>query len=321
MNQQPAQAPADAPAANPFAAGAAFIEGAYVPVAEARIPLLDWGFLKSDVTYDVVGVWDGRFFRLDDHLDRFFRSIEALRLTCPHDREGVARILHGCLALSRIRDAYVEMIMTRGLAATGSRNPLDCDNRFYALAIPYVWIVPPERHDAGLNLVISSVQRIAPESVDPTVKNFHWGDLVRGLLEAYDAGGDTAVLVDREGNVTEGPGFNLFALTGGRLVTPAAGVLQGITRKTVAELAASLQVPVAFEPLPAAALTGAEEAFISSTAGGVMPVTRIDGKPLGDGRPGPLGRRIKELYWAAHADPRYTTPVDYEAPTTAPQAG
>ena len=314
MNEQQASMPPDSPAANPFAAGAAFVEGAYVPVAEARIPLLDWGFLKSDVTYDVVGVWDGRFFRLDDHLDRFFQSMTALRLTCPHDRAGVAEILRGCLRHSGIRNAYVEMITTRGLAASGSRNPSDCENRFYAFAIPYVWIVPPERHGAGLNLVISSVQRIAPESVDPRVKNFHWGDLVRGLFEAYEAGGDTAVLVDRDGNVTEGPGFNLFALVGGRLVTPAAGVLQGVTRKTVVELAATLQVPVAFEPLPAADLARAEEAFISSTAGGVMPVTRVNGRPLGDGTPGALGERIKELYWAAHSDPKYTTPVDYETP-------
>ena len=306
--------PEQAPAAHPFAEGAAFVEGRYLPIAEARVPLLDWGFLKSDVTYDVVGVWDGRFFRLEDHLDRFFRSMERLRLVCPHDREGVAEILHGCLRLSGIRDAYVEMITTRGLAARGSRDPRDCDNRFYAFAIPYVWIVPPERHAAGLDLTVSKVRRIPPDSVDPTVKNFHWGDLMRGLFEAYERGADSVVLDDGAGNVTEGPGFNLFARIDGRLVTPAAGVLPGITRRTVVELADSLRIPVFIETLPAADLLRAEEVFITSTAGGVMPVSRLNGEPVGDGRPGVLSLRIKELYWAVHRDPRYTTAVDYEAP-------
>ncbi|MFQ6018780.1 MAG: aminotransferase class IV [Kiloniellaceae bacterium] len=302
------------PADNPFAAGAAFVDGRYMPVGEARIPLLDWGFLKSDVTYDVVGVWRGRFFRLDDHLDRFFRSMERLRLTCPQGRADVAAVLHECLRLSRIRDAYVEMITTRGPAPPGSRDPRDCDNRFYAFAIPYLWIVPPDRQSAGIKLVVSSVQRIPPESIDPRTKNFHWGDLTRGLFEAYERGGESVVLVDREGNVTEGPGFNLFALIDGRLITPGAGVLEGITRKTVVELARSLQIPVALQALPAARLGRAEEIFICSTAGGVMPVSHLDGQAVGPGAPGPLTLRIKGLYWAAHADPEYTTPVAYDAP-------
>ncbi len=305
---------AEQPMPNPFAEGAAFVEGRYLPVGEARVPLLDWGFIKSDVTYDVVGVWGGRFFRLDDHLDRFYRSMERLHLTCPYDRRGVTAALVGCLRRSGIRDAYVEMITTRGLAASGSRDPRDCRNRFYALAIPYVWIVPPERLAVGLDLTVSTVRRIPPDSVDPTVKNFHWGDLVRGLFEAYERGGDTVVLGDGAGNVTEGPGFNLFARIGGRLVTPAAGVLEGITRKTVVELAGSLQVPVAFELLPAESLARAEEVFVCSTAGGVMPVTRLKGRPVGDGKPAALTLRIKDLYWAAHADPAYTTPIDYDAP-------
>ena len=104
-----------------FAAGAAFIEGDYVPVGEARLPLLDWGFIKSDCTYDVVGVWGGRFFRLDDHLDRFHASMARLHLTCPHGRDEIAAILHDCVRLAGLREAYVEMITTRGLAPAGSR--------------------------------------------------------------------------------------------------------------------------------------------------------------------------------------------------------
>jgi len=294
-----------------FAAGAAFIEGEYLPVGEARLPLLDWGFIKSDCTYDVVGVWGGRFFRLDDHVERFHASMERLHLVCPYGRDEIAAVLHDCVRLAGLRESYVEMITTRGLAPAGSRDPRDCENRFYALAIPYVWMVTPERQKVGIHLTVSSVQRIPPESLDPRVKNFQWGDMVAGLFEAYGKGGETTVLIDRDANVTEGPGFNLFALIDGRLQTPQRGVLEGITRKTVVELAEAAGWPVEFVALPAADLARAAEVFLTSTAGGVMPVARIDGRPVGVGRPGPVTQRIRELYWAAHEDPKYTTPVNY----------
>ena len=117
------------PVESRFAEGAAFVEGDYVPVGEARLPLLDWGFLKSDCTYDVVGVWGGRFFRLEDHLDRFHASMARLRLVCPYAREEIAAVLHDCVRLAGLRDAYVEMITTRGLAPSGSRDPRDCESR------------------------------------------------------------------------------------------------------------------------------------------------------------------------------------------------
>jgi branched-chain amino acid aminotransferase len=286
-----------APGANPYTVG------------EARLPLQDWGFIRSDVTYDVVAVWHGRFFRLEDHLDRFFRGIDKLRMQCPYDRAEVTEILKRCVRLAGLSEAYVEMILTRGLPPAGSRDPRQCQNRFYAFAVPYIWIATPEKQEQGLNLVVSSVPRIAPESVDPTVKNFHWGDMVQALFEAYDRGGETAVLSDGAGNVTEGPGFNLFAWRDGRLITPARGVLMGITRKTVLELAERLNAKVEVGSLSEAELRRADEIFLSSTAGGVMPVTRLDGEPVGDGTPGPFTRRIRELYWQAHDDPAWTTPV------------
>ena len=292
--------------------GIAFIEGEYLPIAEARIPITDWGFLRSDVTYDVVAVWRGGFFRLEDHLDRFFRSIEKLHMHSPHDRAEVASILTECVRRSGLRESYVEMILTRGTPPVGSRDPRECENRFYALSIPYVWIAPWEKQEQGTHLTISSVPRISPESVDPTVKNFHWGDMVQGLFEAFERGGETAVLTDGQGNLTEGPGFNLFASIGGRLVTPASGVLQGITRKTVIELAETLNVKIDVGILAEDELRQADEIFISSTAGGVMTVSRLDNVPVGDGSPGPLALRLRQMYWDAHESGKYVTPIDYQ---------
>jgi len=297
-----------------FAEGTAFIDGEYVPVREARIPILDYGFLRSDATYDVAHVWKGYVFRLADHLDRFERNVAALRMRLPLSRDAVRGVLMECVRRSGLRDAFVHMTCTRGLPARGSRDPRKCENRFYAFAIPFVWIATEEQRARGLHLHISSIQRIPRASVDPTVKNFHWIDLTRGLFEAYDSGAEVEVLVDGEGNVTEGPGFNLFVASGGRLATPAAGVLDGMTRRTVFDLCRDINLGVDAENIPVERVRRGDEVFITSTAGGIMPVTKIDGVPLGDGKPGPLTKQLHDLYWSRKAAGWLGTAIDYDEP-------
>ena len=291
--------------------GAAFINDQYVPIAEASLPVLDWGFLHSDAPYDVAHVWRGRFFRIDEYLDRFERSMKSLRMSVPYSREQIREVMFELVRRSGLRDAYVEIICTRGMPAPGSRDPRTCTNRFMAFAIPFVWIADEELRAQGLNLLVSQYQRIAPESIDPRIKNYHWLDMVMGLFEAYDAGADSAVLVDAVGNLVEGPGFNVFVRRGERVITPERGVLEGVTRATVLELLAAENVQVSTELLPAATARAADEVFITSTAGGVMPVTRIAGQTVGDGLPGALTTRLNQAYWALHDDPDYTIAVDY----------
>lgn len=290
--------------------GTAFVDGAYGPMSTARISVLDWGFLRSDATYDVVHVWQRQFFRLDRHLDRFIASVEKLRMSLPYDRNELTAILTECVRRSGLDDAYVEMICTRGHSPTFSRDPRDAVNRFIAFAIPFSWVANPEQRARGLHLAISRVQRIPPESIDPTVKNYHWLDLVAGLFEAYDRGAENVVLVDAAGNVAEGPGFNLFVVKDGVVATPARGVLEGITRQTALELCAEANIPTELRSVDAAAIHEADEIFITSTAGGIMPVSRVDDLPVGEGRPGPLTGRLVELYWQKHQDPTWSTPVD-----------
>jgi branched-chain amino acid aminotransferase len=213
--------------------------------------------------------------------------------------------------LSGLRDAYAEVICTRGIPKPGSRDPRDCENRFYAFVVPFIWIADPEKQERGLHAVIGSKQRIAPESVDPTVKNYHWLDLETGLLESYERGGETVILVDAKDNVVEGPGFNVFAVANGTIYTPDRGVLEGITRKTIIELAAEHGIQLAARPVPADGLRQADEVFLSSTAGGVIPVTMVDGEAVGNGEPGLLTRQLREAYWELHNDPRFSLPVHY----------
>lgn len=299
---------------NPFAQGCAWIEGDYVPIMQARIPILDFGFTRSDVTYDVVAVWNGKFFRLEDHMDRFERSYTRLRMNPKITRTEIREILFECVRRSSLHNAYVDMIMSRGVAKPSVRDPRMFSNRFYAYAIPYIWIVKPEDQAVGIHLVISKdTIRIPANAVDPKVKNFHWGDLTRGLFEAYDRSGYTAVLLDGDGNVTEGPGFNIFAYHKRRLLTPASGVLEGITRKTVLQLAEEQGIVTSLEMFGAGLLQEADEIFITSTAGGVMPVTILDGKPVGNGKPGATTMLLRKRYWEAHEEERWTSAVDYSA--------
>ena len=295
-----------------YADGAAFVEGRFVPVAEARVPILDWGFLRSDATYDVAHVWRGSFFRLEDHLDRFERGMERLRMQPPYDRGEIRDVLVECVRLSGLRDAYAEIICTRGVPPPGSRDPRDCENNFFAFVVPFVWIADPDKQVRGLHAAIARVQRIQPESVDPTVKNYHWLDLELGLYEAYERGGETVILVDGDENVLEGPGFNVFVVKDGGVLTPSRGILEGITRKSAIELAAELGIPLETRPVPADEVRAADEVFLTSTAGGVIPITTVDGRPVGTGEPGPVTLRLREAYWRLHQDPRFTLPVPYD---------
>ena len=292
--------------------GAAFIDGEVVPIAEARIPILDWGFLRSDCTYDVVHVWNGRFFRLDHHLDRFEKSAAGLRLTNPYEREQVVAILMRLVRATGLREAYVEVILTRGMPPKGSRDPRRCENRFYAFVIPFVWIATEEMRERGIHLHVSEVLRIPPQSVDPAIKNFHWGDLMRGVFESYEQGCDLPVLVDQDGNIAEGPGFNVFAVKEGRVTTPEGTCLLGISRQTALDLLAEQNVERVIGPISPGELEAADEVFITSTAGGILPVTRIDHRPVGDGHPGPVSTRLRNLYWQRHDEGWQGTPIDYD---------
>jgi branched-chain amino acid aminotransferase len=294
--------------------GCAYVDGHFVPPEDAKVSIFDWGFLHSDATYDVASVWQGKFFRLGDHLDRFFASMDRLRLNPGKTRDEVRAVVHECVRRSGLRDAYVEVLCTRGQPQPGSRDPRTCTNRFMAFAIPFVWIADPAKQARGINLVVSSVQRIAPQSIDPRIKNYHWLDMVMALFEAYERGGESALLVNAQGDVAEGPGFNVFAVVDGVLVTPDAGVLEGISRRTMIEIAQARSIPLRIGPLPVIELKRASEVFLSSTGGGAIGVSQIDGVAVGGraaGDFGPVTRTLQAAYWALHDDPRHSEPVRY----------
>jgi branched-chain amino acid aminotransferase len=294
-----------------WSAGAAYVKGRFVPIAEAAIPVTDWGYRRSDVTYDVVGVWNGAFFRLDDHMRRFQASMQALRLAPAETEVDMRRILTECARRLGRREAYVAMDCLRGAPRPGlPRHPANCTNHFLAFAVPWVWVIPEDIQARGAHVVIAETPRIPEVCVDPRVKNFHWGDLTRGQFEAGDRGADTCILLDLEGRVTEGPGFNVFMVTDGVVASPDRGALEGITRMSVYELCGDMGIRSEIRPITADEMRNADEVFLATTAGGIMPASRIDGRIMGNDRPGPISARLREAFWKRRAEGWHATPIE-----------
>lgn len=298
---------------NPLSKGVAWVEGKLVPFSEARIPLRDQGFLHGDLTYDVPSVWDGRFFRLEDHIARLEASCKKMRMKLPLGKEEVTRVLVEMVAKSGLRDAFVEIIVTRGFTAVReNKTSEDTSNHLYMFILPYVWVMDPEiQRTGGSSIIARTVRRTPPGSFDPTIKNLQWGDLTRGMFEARDRGADYPFLTDGDANLTEGSGFNIVLAKDGILYTPDRGVLHGITRKSVIDAANANGIEIRTETLSTELAYTCDELFMCTTAGGIMPITSLDGKPVNDGKVGPITKKIWDGYWAMHYDDTYSFGINY----------
>jgi branched-chain amino acid aminotransferase len=295
-----------------FVGGAAYVDGRFVPLAEATLSVMDWGYRRSDATYDVASVWKGSFFRLDEHVARFRRSIGSLRMAPAESDEEIKQIATSCVRLAQLREAYVGMDCLRGRPRQGMpSHPAYARNYIIVFARPFVWLIAPEVQERGAHLIVADVPRIPDNSVDPRVKNFHWGDLTRALFEAHDRGADGAILLDYHGFVTEGPGYNVFVVKRGTVMVSDHGALEGITRRTVIELCEELGIPCEVRSIRIGELRAADEIFLSTTAGGVMPVARLDDRVLGNDAPGPISELLRDTFWRKRESGWHGTPIDY----------
>jgi branched-chain amino acid aminotransferase len=304
--------------------GSAFIGGKFVSIDDAGVPITDLGFTQSDGAYDVVSASKGLIFRLDDHLDRFASSCEKFRLENPYSRIQTIEILKGMVKLAGFSDAYIYWAVTRGPMPDGVDriNSKTYKNRFYGFVVPYVYIADDDLRAKGLSLMVSrKYVRIPAKSVDPTAKNMHWMDLKLSMFEAHDNGHDWSVLCDADGYLAESPGANIFFFKQGSLYTPESGCLEGITRKTAMELATELGIPVETGRFHLDELVKADEAFITSTGGGILPIDTVDGHTLRGGSTGAgqLTTKMHNLYWTKRWDGWLGTPVDYDNPIVADQ--
>ena len=297
-----------------YADGSAFTQGRIRPINDGMVPIQDMGFIHADAAYDVVSASGGYVFRLEDHLRRFKASCAKFRLENPYSDDETTDILVSCVKKAGLKDAYIWWAVTRGRAPKVRTNSA-FDFQFYAFVTPYSFIFGDDARRRGVHINLSaSYERISPRAVDPTAKNFHWMDMKLSLLDAHEEGAEWSVLANAEGNLTEAPGCNVFLIKDGVIRTPATGCLEGITRQTVMDLAAELKVPLEVTDIPAAELAQADEAFLTSTAGGIMPVSIVDHVALG-GRngPGEITIEMHNLYWTKRWDGWLGTPIEYSA--------
>ena len=299
---------------NDLSLGAAWMKGTVIPISQATIPVNDWGLVHSDITYDVVPVIDGAFFRFDEYLARFLSSMENLHLDPGMSKRDIQTALHQMVSKSSLRDSYVAMVCSRGKPKiAGSRDPRDCDNHFFAWCVPYVHVIKPDVVEQGATAWIAqNAYRIPENSVNPRVKNYHWGDFTQGIFEAKDKNYETVILLDYDGNVTEGPGFNVFAVKDKVLITPDRGVLACVSRKTVLEMAEHLGINTSVRSLSVEELLKADEVFLSSSGGGVIPIIRVNETIFGNGASGPISVQLNVTYWAWTTLEKYRDPIDYE---------
>lgn len=295
-----------------FSKAIGFVDGIVSPLDEARLPLRDLGLMYADMTYDVVHVWRGGFFRLEDHLDRFLASCAGLRLDPGMDRAALRRLLADLVRRSTLADALVYFACTRGTAVPGTRDPArHTRHRVFATVTPLILRGQPAEMRRGLHAhIVRGIPRIAAASVNPAWKNTHWGDFHRAGWIAREAGADVAVLLGPDGAVAEAPGFNIVALLAGGLVSPAANVLPGISCRSMFEIAADLGIPARYGRLLPEDLAGAAEIFLTATSCGLFPVTRLDGRPVGQGVPGPVTTRLLNTYYARKNAGWHITPVE-----------
>lgn len=297
-----------------FAGGAAWIEGEYVPADQARISIFDTGFGHSDLTYTVAHVWHGNIFRLGDHVDRLLDGASRLRLDPGFTRAELADVAKRCVSLSQLREAYVNLTITRGFGRRrGEKDLTKLNHQTYVYAIPYLWAFPPEEQIHGTSVIVPRhVRRASRSTVDPTIKNYQWGDLTAASFEAKERGARSAILLDADNCVAEGPGFNVVLVKDGELVSPSRNALPGITRKTVFELADAMGVRATLRDVTSRELYEADELMAVTTAGGVTPIISLDGEPQSGGTPGPLTTEIRDRFWALMDEPsELIEPIDY----------
>ncbi len=291
----------------PVDRGAAWTNGEFMPIQDCKVWVFDAGFYQGATVFDVLSAYRGHVIRMQAHLDRYYRSLQAVRIQPPIGKQELGEVLLELVRRAQLRDAYICCFATRGPRAAGRLD--QWRPGFSAYAVPFITVVSPDVIRQGGKLRVASIRNHSPLTVDPRIKTWNRMHSYLALLEAYDSGCDDVVLLDADGYVTEGARANIFTVSQGTLFTPPYDVLEGITRQVVLELAAREGIPAEQKRLTPYHLYTADEVFMVTTAGGVMPYVEVDGRVVGNGKVGEVTSRLMELYWQAHCDPAFTTPV------------
>ena len=270
-----------------------YLDGELVPRSQAKISVFDHGLLYGDGIFEGIRAYAGRVFRLDQHLDRLRRSAGAIALEIPLSRAQLKEKILLTLRENQLRDAYIRVVISRGVGDLGL-NPRNCHNPSIIIIADRIQLYPQELYERGLSLVIASTRRNLPCALDPRIKSLNYLNNIMAKMEANLQGAPEAIMLTREGYVAECTGDNIFVIQDGTLITPPTwlGVLKGITRDVVLELAQTQGIPAQEQVFTPFTLYSCEECFLTGTAAEVIPVTSIDGRTVGSGVAGSITRDL-----------------------------
>lgn len=274
-----------------------YIDGKYHGEDDAKISVLDHGLLYGDGVFEGIRVYNSRVFRLSEHVDRLYSSAKAIALTIPMNEKEMEEAVAATVRANNTQDGYIRLIVTRGRGSLGL-DPGSCERATVIIIVGDIQLYPEEYYKAGIKLVTASTRRVPPECLDPRIKSLNYLNNILAKMEARAAGALEAVMLNTQGFVTECTADNIFIVKGGRLLTPhpAQGALHGITMRTVSEIAKKRGLECVESAVTQYDLYAADECFITGTGAEVMPVISVDGRIVGDGKPGPITLQLTEDY-------------------------
>ncbi len=274
-----------------------FIDGKYYDERAAKISVFDHGLLYGDGIFEGIRAYNGRVFKLREHIDRLFCSAKAILLEIPMSRAQIMRAVVEACRRNKIRDGYIRLVVTRGIGTLGL-NPHRCKRPSVIIIADKIQLYPPALYQKGMEIVTVPTTRSLHSALNPAIKSLNYLNNILAKIEAINAGCEEAVMLNAEGYVAECTGDNLFIIKNGELQTPplSAGALYGITRGVVMELAEEEGLTVSEPNLTRYDLFNADECFLTGTGAEIVPVVKIDGRVIGTGNPGPITRKLEEEY-------------------------
>ena len=274
-----------------------WIDGKLFDKQDAKISVYDHGLLYGDGVFEGIRVYSGKIFECDAHLNRIYNSAKAIRLEIPITKAQFKAAIEQTFKANGFTDCYVRAVVTRGTGYLGL-NPNRCPAPTVFIITDTVELYPREMYEKGMAIITASVIRNHPNALSPRVKSLNYLNNILAKIEATDAGVPEALMLNHEGNVAECTADNVFIAYQGQVLTPTThdGILEGVTRKVIIDLCGRMSIPFAEKTLQRHDLYIAEECFLTGTGAEVVPVTKIDGRPVGNGQPGPITRKLMDAF-------------------------
>jgi branched-chain amino acid aminotransferase len=274
-----------------------YMNGKLFEKSEAKVSVFDHGLLYGDGVFEGIRAYSGRVFRLAQHVDRLYESAKGIHLEIPMPRAAMADAIRQTLAANNLTDAYIRVVVTRGAGSLGL-DPRKTTDPQVIIITDKIALYPPELYEDGLKIITAATTRNHPNAVNPRIKSLNYLNNILGKIEATQAGCLEALMLNHKGEVAECTGDNVFVVQHGRIHTPSSdsGILEGITRAAVIELARAAGYEVIERTMDRLDVFKADECFLTGTAAELIPVVECDGRVIGDGRPGPITRELRERF-------------------------